>query len=42
VNREKDFHPGNIDACPHPVLEEEDDDPDLQFVNHPDEELQLQ
>jgi hypothetical protein len=36
VNREKSFHPGNIDA----VLEEEDDDPDLQFVSLPDEELQ--
>jgi hypothetical protein len=40
VNREKAFHPGNIDVGLHPVLEEEDDDPDLQFENLPDEELQ--
>lgn len=34
------FRPGNVDAGPHPVAEDEDvDGPDLEFINLPDDEM---
>lgn len=35
------FRPGNVDAGPHPAAEDDDgEDPDLQFINLPDDDAQ--